>query len=277
MFLLSFLAATARPPRSVTQYALEDVARRLKLEVYDLDEGIFGFNSQDATYGIEVVRATIRSQPSLGLELTEVAAGVDGRGLVLVSGVTGNAATEGSLRVGDTLTVVLGSSRVERTTALDYDNTVAAIQRAVAGSETLTIEANRLVERAKVKVEFEGPGGRGQIDALAGENLRKLLMRAGAKVYDPRTRRFDQPFATGDCAGEGICGTCLISVQAGADSLSPKDPTETLITKGRPGSWRAACRCVVGADNTPASLRVKLTPQSQFADEIAPRVKPISP
>lgn len=32
------------------------------------------------------------------------------------------------------------------------------------------------------------------------------------KVYDPRTKRFDQPYATGNCAGEGTCGTCFVEV-----------------------------------------------------------------
>lgn len=30
----------------------------------------------------------------------------------------------------------------------------------------------------------------------------------GLPVYDRRTPRFDQPYITGNCAGEGICGTC---------------------------------------------------------------------
>jgi len=68
---------------------------------------------------------------------------------------------------------------------------------------------------------------------------------------------------------------CLVKVNEGAASLSPKDPTESLITKGRPVTWRAACRCVVGADNTPATINIDLTPQSQFSDELAPPVKSV--
>ena len=64
--------------------------------------------------------------------------------------------------------------------------------------------------------------------------------------------------------------------QSGEDSLSPKDGTERLITKGRPRTWRASCRCVVGADNLPNTIQVKLRPQSSFADEINPGFKPLS-
>lgn len=33
------------------------------------------------------------------------------------------------------------------------------------------------------------------------------------QVYDPKTLRYDQPYATGNCAGEGICGTCFVEVR----------------------------------------------------------------
>lgn len=36
------------------------------------------------------------------------------------------------------------------------------------------------------------------------------------KVYDPKTLRFDQPYATGNCAGEGTCGTCFVEVRVEA-------------------------------------------------------------
>ena len=35
------------------------------------------------------------------------------------------------------------------------------------------------------------------------------------KVYDPKTLRYDQPYATGNCAGEGTCGTCFVEVGVG--------------------------------------------------------------
>ena len=70
------------------------------------------------------------------------------------------------------------------------------------------------------------------LEALAGENLRSLLIRKHIMLYNPKTRRFDQPFMMGDCAGEGICGTCLMAVKEGTESLSPKNDLEKLITQG---------------------------------------------
>ena len=35
------------------------------------------------------------------------------------------------------------------------------------------------------------------------------------KLYDSRTGRFDSPYQTGDCGGEGTCGTCMVAVLQG--------------------------------------------------------------
>eukprot|EP00635_Sarcinochrysidales_sp_CCMP3193_P001552 CAMPEP_0118918942 /NCGR_PEP_ID=MMETSP1166-20130328/18247_1 /TAXON_ID=1104430 /ORGANISM="Chrysoreinhardia sp, Strain CCMP3193" /LENGTH=306 /DNA_ID=CAMNT_0006859387 /DNA_START=13 /DNA_END=933 /DNA_ORIENTATION=- len=277
-----------RPLRGATtveetlEETLSRVSQALKLEVFDLDDGVFGLTSKVNSCGIEVVKAEVSVKPSLGIELSEMARGNDGRGLVLVSGVTGNAKKAG-LRVGDALTFVRCGDVSRRLTAIDYDATMGALREAVASGngDVALVEANRLVERARVRVDYEyaeaGEVARGSVEALAGENLRKLFLRSNLKLYDPKTKRFDQPYATGDCAGEGICGTCLVDVEDGLDALNPKDPTEALITKGRPLAWRAACRCVVGADNREATVRVKLRPQSNFRDEIDPGVKSVNP
>jgi ferredoxin len=112
-----------------------------------------------------------------------------------------------------------------------------------------------------------------EIDALAGENLRRLLLRKGIKIYNPKTKRFDMPFATGDCAGEGLCGTCLVAIQEGRDLLSPPQADEKRIIAGRPLSWRASCRTVVGPNNQPGTIRLQTQPQSNFEDELDPGVR----
>ena len=40
------------------------------------------------------------------------------------------------------------------------------------------------------------------IGVLAGEYLRRVLQRKGVKAYDEKSKRFDIPFATGNCAGK---------------------------------------------------------------------------
>ncbi|KAJ1624933.1 hypothetical protein T492DRAFT_598131, partial [Pavlovales sp. CCMP2436] len=120
-----------------------------------------------------------------------------------------------------------------------------------------------------ITVNVQLPNGESQqFEALAGSNLRMLLLQRDIKLYDVRTRRFDKPYARGDCADEGLCGTCLAAITKGADLLSVPDSTEQLLLRKRPASWRAACRVVVGTKNEPGELCVRLAPQTQFEDEL---------
>jgi ferredoxin len=185
------------------------------------------------------------------------------------------AAADPPLQVGDAITWVVGDALKERVTGMDLESTLEAIGRVKeaviesSGAQRLSIEVNRLVERAAIKVEIDdGSGTTRTLSALAGENLRKLLLRNQISMYDRKTKRFDQPFSTGDCAGEGICGTCLVAVKEGMDLLNEAHGDELLVTKNRPLSWRAACRVVVGADNKPGTIKIVLRPQSQYPDEV---------
>ena len=266
---------------------LLEIAKKLKLEIFDLDEGIYGFDSQDQRYGLEVVKTevVVEQGNGIGLVLMEVAGNDDGRGLVLVREITGAAAQAAphQIHVGDVVTGAWageGKQRVqERTTGLNYDLTVECLNRVKAAAVTtpksaLTLQLNRLVERAAIRVEVDDGTGEIQIvKALAGENLRRLLLRRGIPLYDRQTKRFDMPYATGDCSGDGLCGTCLVAVEKGLQSLNDPDNHEKVITKGRPFSWRAACRTTIGADNRPATLRIATHPQSRFVDELDPGVR----
>ena len=88
--------------------------------------------------------------------------------------------------------------------------------------------------------------------------------------------RFDMPYATGDCAGEGLCGTCLVAVEQGAKLLNRKEGVEELITQGRPLSWRASCRTIIGPNNEGGTIRIRVQPQTNMEDELNPGVKPIN-
>ncbi|CAB9504234.1 2Fe-2S iron-sulfur cluster binding domain [Seminavis robusta] len=263
---------------------LLEIASKLKLEIFDLEEGIYGYDCKDLRYGLEVVQTSIdltEQAAGLGLVLTEMASAPDGRGLVLISQVTGNAAKANPpIQVGDAISGIrAGGQFRERVTGANYDVTVQEIGKAkeiaMNSDQRIFLELNRLVERARitVQVDREGKSEAVEIDALAGENLRRLLMRKGIKLYDRKTKRFDMPFASGDCAGEGLCGTCLVAVNKGADLLSPMDNTEKLIMQGRPLSWRASCRTVVGGNNQPGTIMLSTQPQSRFEDELDPGVR----
>jgi hypothetical protein len=259
---------------------LDEIAHKLRLNVYDVNTGVYGIESKDPLYGIENIHTKVRMDRhgSLGIELTEVAhSDLDHRGLVLVSKVTGLAEHDTPIHVGDTVIgVFVDEGFKESTTGLDYDDTVDVINRAkeyaVEHHNMITLELNRLVKKAHVKVIVENDDStETELDALAGDNLRLLLMHKHVDLYDPKTHRLDQPNVCGNCGGEGICGTCLVSVQEGMEHLNKVGPQESSILTNRPSNWRAACKTVVGADNEQdTTLRIRLHPQTANTENLAP-------
>jgi ferredoxin len=254
---------------------LDDVAHKLKLQIYDTTTGVYGFESKQKEFGIETIRAEIHVSPSLGLELTEVAQSQDDRGLVLVSGVSGHAAEESKIQVGDTIIGVFSEPDFkETTTAYAYEDTMDILNRAKQhaldhGNDKISLELNRLVSRSTVKVIVEDGKETKEIEALAGDNLRLLLMHHHMKLYDENTHRLDQPNLCSDCGGEGICGTCLVAIREGMNTLNKPPPQEESIMRGRPRTWRAACKTVVGAHNEPgATVRIHLRPQTSEAEDL---------
>lgn len=269
--------STATSHEEELNQKLDDIAHKLKLQIYDVTTGVYGFESKDHDYGIENIHTEIHVEPTLGIELTEVAHADtrDDRGLVLVSSVFGNAAKDTKIEVGDTIIgVFAGPDFKETTTALPYDDTVDVIDRAKkhaldTGDGVISLELNRVVKRAKVKVVVEEDGKDPvTIDALAGDNLRLLLMHNHINLYDANTHRLDQPGLTGDCGGEGICGTCLCAVREGMNELNKPGPQEQSIMKNRPATWRAACKTVVGAKNEEATIRIHIHPQTSEMEDM---------
>eukprot|EP00752_Nemacystus_decipiens_P004373 g3997.t1 len=257
----------ARSPAGLT---LEGVYKRLKLETQDLGEGVIGLESKDTDYGIEVVKVQVKREPSLGLQLEEVARGGDGRGLVLVAGVEpgGNADATGKIFFGDTLCSAGLEGDMSRVEALDWDQTVAVLGSFAQESEIVLI-FKRLVKRESINVQFELPSGSREYDIKAGSNLRGEMIRLDVPVYDPKTLRYDQPYATGNCAGEGICGTCFVEVQQGAELLTPPDQEELmLLAKGNlPVRWRLSCKTIVGRENKAGTVKVKAVPQAEWREQ----------
>ena len=201
---------------------LEWIAHHLKLEVYDPDTSV----------GIENIRVSLPVvESSLGLDLVELAHGEqDSRGLVLVNKVLGKAVGNDRIHPGDTIIgVFVGDKFKQSTTALNLEETMNVLEVAKAyatdnGITSLDLELNRLVKRETVKVVLEQdwrddhgdvPTAT-EIEALAGDNLRTLLMHHNARVYDERTVRVDT-LGTGNCGGEGICGTCMVEVLEGME------------------------------------------------------------
>mmetsp|Transcript_15690 Transcript_15690/g.43999 ORF Transcript_15690/g.43999 Transcript_15690/m.43999 type:complete len:195 (-) Transcript_15690:228-812(-) len=167
----------------------------------------------------------------------------------------------------DTITTVLADNLRERTIGLNYDSTVEAIGRSkhMAVGNKLTLELTRVVKRAEIMIEVDdGSGNVHHVRSLAGENLRRVLLRKGYGLYDDATVRFDMPQVRGsNCGGEGCCGTCIVDIRSGRELLNEQDQHERSMMRNFPApSWRAACRTIVGADNQSGTLRLRTTPQS---------------
>ena len=268
----------------VDDATLKAIGHKLRLQVYDVDTGVYGWESNDPDYGIETIRSFFHLHDGddlIGLELTELAHATttaDHRGLVLVSAVHGEAKLK-PVHVGDVLVgVFCGEHFKQSTTGLDYQGTVHVLQRAKhyarsVGGSTLSLEFNRLVKRVPVTVLVQNGNNAGdgitELQAKAGDNLRLILMHHNLtkQLYEANVHRIDQPRLTGNCGGEGVCGTCLVKVLQGMEHLNPIGPQESSILQGRPDSWRAACKTVVGADNQPdTTLRIQLHPQTVQQD-----------
>ena len=103
------------------------------------------------------------------------------------------------------------------------------------------------------------------IPILAGSNLRKAMMSIQLPIYNTKTKRYDQPYITGNCGGEGICGTCLVQIIQGNEHVSQVDEIEKMSQeKWRAINWRLSCRTVIGPENKEGNIKIKLQPQKRF-------------
>jgi len=208
--------------------------------------------SNDPSYGLNVIRTnvTVTADAGIGLVLEELlSTGGDG-GLVLLRQVTGNAAQAdpNPILSGDMITRVSALSDdvslfSESTAGLNYDKTIEILGQAkqiiIAAEDTinnngllLNLEINRLVKRAKIQLFLMQDGNKKSktFEVLAGENLRGFLMRKDIAVL-------------GTCGGEGQCGQCVVELQQQHDSAPIR---------------KRACETIIGADNQPGTLVVKL-------------------
>lgn len=285
--------------------SLNDIAAKLKFEVFDLDGGRFGLESKDRNYGIEIIRSELSIEGGLGINLEELAAGMDGRGMCLVSNIVedGNAAkTQGKILPGDMICYIgkVDNTTVSRCEGLDLDRTLDSMMQVVIEAKEepnnhnenkIFIVVKRLVKLATIDVTFvydseeeaenilnnkSGETGKNRdnsitrkmettIPILAGSNLRKAMMQNNLPIYDRKTKRYDQPYITGNCSGEGICGTCLVQILQGHENLSTTDDIEKMSQeKWKAVNWRLSCRLILGPQNKDGKVRIKLQPQKQF-------------
>lgn len=228
-------------------------------------------NFRDTTHKIVVYRVG-----GLGLDLAEYQEGnKDSGGLVLINDIipNGNADKSGLFKIGDALIEVSGVGGNSLPTSLEglnLDKTLELISQ-FSEFDSLEFKVKRIKARSFVQVEVVGPNGEYACDPLFvlsgyGSNLRTLLQANNIKMYDDRTARFDSPYQTGNCAGEGTCGTCVIAVMAGQNLMNDKVRVEDKALKslGAPPNYRWSCRTAIAPRNDDEGIiKIKLRPQTQ--------------
>ena len=128
----------------------------------------------------------------------------------------------------------------------------------------------RLKPRKYITMDIVGPqneeAGQMTIPAGAGVNLRSILDAENYKIYDTRSARFDAPYETGNCGGEGTCGTCMIQVMEGKEFFNERGSTESkaMAKQGHPANWRWSCRVKFKPGvNEAGNIKIMLRPQTR--------------
>lgn len=223
----------------------------------------------------------------LGLELAELAGGRDdGLGITVVTGlVEGGPAQELDILPGDVIARVAVRRRkrlqdnkrlseqeefVEaKTEGLCYDDTVAAILNLPPADdkyqEIYELTLKRIRRKPRVTVKLQYPPSQNKqdttIELFAGENLRMGMLLRGVKLNDPLAKRFDTKNG-GNCGANGLCRTCSVTVQSGAELLNPQRLNEKQIFENAP-RWRLSCKAIVGYGMREGTMTIRVNP-SQF-------------
>jgi len=227
---------------------------------------------------------TLTPSPSLGIELGELLLGPEEAPLCLVDGViNGGAAAAHAAEIqanggyawampNDALIAVYPGREGAPGYILEaapYDATVEAIGKALRATPPgmpITLTLGRIVRRGRALITAVEPdGSESQFVCYEGENLRMGLLRRGLRLNDQSARRYDnKPAGTGDCGGNGLCATCVVSVLNGGANLTPKRPSEANLLSNV-ARWRQSCRAYVQcpADETDVEVRIALKPRSE--------------
>lgn len=247
-------------------------------------------------YEVATFTLSLPAKPALGIQLLELAGeqmvnyGQSGaklaQALVLVEELVegGNAwlrlgdadaiAARGSILPGDTI-IAVGAGAGAATTEIEgasYEATVDAIREACAACAAraeaeVVLVVKRLVRRRKAIITAVLSDGEERVvAAYDGENLRMCMLRAGIGAIngDGDTERYDGK-SSGNCGGNGLCCTCVVSVMSGAEHLNERTKTEKQLLR-KVTRWRQSCRSRVQLPAVGAwedvEILLKLSPRS---------------
>ncbi len=89
-----------------------------------------------------------------------------------------------------------------------------------------------------------------EIDASLGSNLRFKAQENNIDLYT-FVGKLSQ------CGGYGQCGTCVVDIISGAQSLSPRTAVEEKMLRKRPSSCRLACQTTIQGMQGTVSVETK--------------------
>jgi ferredoxin len=157
------------------------------------------------------------------------------------------------------------------TEGLCYDATVQAlaslppIETNRYEEEMYHLTLKRIRRKPRVKINLQYPPSQKEkdttIELFAGENLRMGMLLRGVKLNDPLAQRFDTKNG-GNCGANGLCRTCSVTVQKGAELLNPQRLNEKQIFENAP-RWRLACKAIVGYGMQQGEMTIRVNP-NQF-------------
>jgi ferredoxin len=88
------------------------------------------------------------------------------------------------------------------------------------------------------KIQFDGQ----EIECEENENLRRVLLRAGAPLYNGAAKTFH-------CRGIGTCGTCAIEIEGQVSNITDIERWRLGFPPHQRGAGlRLACQCKVRSD-----------------------------
>ena len=251
----------------IVKFGQADVASSFELELVD------------PKFAIKIEKIRINRENGIGLILDEYQKGKTIGGVVLVGDLKEKASKAGFLK-GDCLVSIEAATPITeapqgqiRVEGLNYDATIKELSR-FGDVPELIITIKRLVKRKYIDIEVVGPQGEAagefHLPAGFGANLRSLLDKENFRIYDNRMARFDSPYQTGNCGGEGTCGTCMVNILEGKEFLNNRVTIEekALMKEGHPASWRWSCRTKFkSGTNASGKVKIMLRPQTRNWDQ----------
>ncbi len=247
------------------------------------EEGIYLGAKSSKEIMVDTVKVSFRRQPSLGVELLEIAGGrEDGLGITVINGIVEGGAVEGTdIMMGDSIASISilkterstenGMSDIQISTSVEtecfgYDKLVAAIVALPppeSENEFIMLTLKRLRRKPKVSITLQYPPAQNEpdttIELFAGENLRRAMLTRGIKLNDKLSLRFDSG-GTGDCGSDGTCATCVVGIVKGDELVSPQGIQEKQILKKNP-RWRLACKALVGYGYQEGEMTIRVNPR----------------